>query len=371
MTNVTTVLSNFMYRRSAERVETEEPEDIEETLDLGPPDNNSIVEEDDEEGEFIGTSTGAENRSVSTGNISAVSSLQTPTIEALPHDEDVGRSSNNDNDVEINVNLTNEDTSETSPTTAVEAPGPTTVRVTSTSRHRNVRGITLRDLEEERELLQRRTGGCVLLSSFILLRLWIQALMSGDLGLLLLCLVFTSWTARFVRYTREREEELNRMINEWDETSDEGTSINDVRLSRMSFQSQLTLAIMQSQIQMMEGGYGHPDGGENKPGVSDEAKARWDRFEYESISSLMQRGDCESDVEKEGDGSRNDVAKVLGDDTPTCSICLSEYEKGDKLVSLPCKHVFLEDCITSWTNHNTRCPLCNFDLNTDPVYEAV
>merc|ERR1712224_932233 len=220
---------------------------------------------------------------------------------------------------------------------------------------------------EERELLQRRTYGCVLLSSFVLLRLWIQALMSGDFGLLLLCLVFTSWTARFVRYTREREEELNRMINEWDENADEGPSLNDVRLSRMSFQSQLALAIMQSQIQMMEGGYGHPDGGESRPGVGDDAKAHRDRFEYKSIESISQLGDYGSATSSKVGANNSDGVKNIGDDEPTCSICLCEYEKGDKLVALPCKHVFHESCITSWTDHNTRCPLCNSDLESMSV----
>lgn len=344
MTNVTSIVSNFLYRRSAERVETEEPTD-----------NNSIAEEDGEEGQFLGTEV--ETQSISTGNISAASSQQTHIIEHLPHDEDVNTNRSNNSDIEIAEDAAIEDSPEIALTASAEPSGLSTARTTSTSRRRNFRGLTLRDLEEERELLQRRTYGCVLLSSFVLLRLWIQALMSGDFGLLLLCFVFTSWTARFVRYTREREEELNRMINEWDENADEGPSLNDVRLSRMSFQSQLALAIMQSQIQMMEGGYGHPDGGVDKPGVSDEAKARWDRFEYKSISSLKQRADFGSDIEQMGE--------------PTCSICLCEYEKGDKLVSLPCKHVFHEDCITSWTDHNTRCPLCNADLNTEPVGEVV
>merc|ERR1712086_582601 len=51
---------------------------------------------------------------------------------------------------------------------------------------------------------------------------------------------------------------------------------------------------------------------------------------------------------------------------PECSICLGEYEKGDALVSLnPCRHVFHEECISAWTNQNTRCPLCNIDLVHD------
>lgn len=329
-----------MYRQSAERVETEEPEDVEVARSRSASDNNSIVEE---EGEFLSAATASESLSISAGNDSPGSSQRTPMLEAT---EVTTNRNENAGDV----------TSEESPETALTseaAPASTTARNASSSRRRTVRGFTLRDLEEEREIIQRRTGGCVLLSSFILLRLWIQAVMTGDFGLLLLCLVFTSWTARFVRYTREREEELNRMINEWDETSDEEPSLNDARLHRMSFQSQLALAMMQSQIQMMEGGYGHPDGGENRPGVGDDAKGQWDRFEQKDDATCSQEG------------------KHLCDEGPTCSICLCEYEKGEKLVQLPCKHIFHEDCITSWTDNNTRCPLCNTDLESMSGNEVV
>lgn len=362
MTSVTSVLSNFMYRRSAERVQTEEPEDAEQgALGRGTSDSNSIVDEDGVEGDFLGVPTGTATRSASTSNIPAESSQQTSMIESLRDGEDENR----------NTNTTNQESSEPTMTANSEPSRRVTARTASTTRRHAGRRITLRDLEEERELVQRRTGGCVLLSSFILLRLWIQALMTGDFGLLLLCMVFTSWTAKFVRYTREREEELNRLINNWDETSEEEQGINDARLHRMSFQSQLALAIMQSQIQMMEGGYGHPDGGENKPGVSDEAKSLWDRFDYKSIASLTQRGDYGSVVEEHNEDSEYLKAKDVNYELPSCSICLCEYEKQDKLVSLPCKHVFHEDCITSWTDHNTRCPLCNADLEADMINEVV
>jgi hypothetical protein len=223
--------------------------------------------------------------------------------------------------------------------------------------------ITLRDLEEERELVRRRTSACVLLSAFILLRLWIQAIVSGDFGLLLLCLVFTSWTARFIRHTREREEELDRLINEYDENEEEN-NLNDARLRRMSFQSQLALAIMQSQMQMMQGGFGHPDGGDGRPGVTDEAKSHWDRFEFKSAPGQTKtKGDYGSvnqhdDLKKEADETES------SEEEPHCSICLCEYENGDKLVSLPCKHIFHDDCISSWTDNNQRCPLCNYDLES-------
>lgn len=354
MTTIGSALTNFMNRRNAELIGTEEPED-EEARRRGVSDDNSITDEDGEEGQFVGANTRSESRGA-TGSIDA---QRTPMLEALPDDEDVqsNTSSNNSNN-------------NTSRTGTVQEPrgrdpsGSNTTQTASAPRPRTIRGYTLGDLEEERELMQRRTAGCVLLSSFLLLRLWVQAIMTGDFGLLLLCLVFTSWVSRFVRYTRDREEELHRMINEWDENAEEEPStLNDARLRRMSFQSQLALAIMQSQIQLMEGGYGHPDGGERGAGVSDSAKGQWDRFEYKSAASISQRSHYGS-VAEEKDGVKGASAKTVDEEEPTCSICLCEYEKGEKLVSLPCNHVFHEDCIASWTNHNTRCPLCNTDLDS-------
>jgi len=347
---MTSIVSNYMYRRGAERVLTEEPDDIrEETLNRSSSDNNSIVE-DGEEGQFIGRPSATESRAISAGNDESESSSQ--RVPMLEPEGDVSRSSSG---VE---NSAGGASPEIEMASDAEAAEPSATRSSSRRRYR---GLTLRDLEEEREIVQRRTGGCVLLSSFVLLRLWIQALVTVDFGLLLLCLVFTSWTAKFVRYTREREEELNRMINEWDETADEEPALNDARLSRMSFQSQLALAIMQSQIQMMEGGYGHPDGGENRPGVAQEARKNWDMFEFKSPASLG------GDFGSNGNGG----GKTLDDEEPTCSICLCEYEKGDKVIKLPCGHVFHADCINSWTEHNTRCPLCNADLTVVAGNEVV
>ena len=230
---------------------------------------------------------------------------------------------------------------------STSAPMLTTLRETASVLR--ARGYTLRDLEEERELVQRRTAPCVLISSCFLFRLWIQALTTNDFGLLLLCMILTNWTCQFVSYARDHEEELSGLISEWDddETGFDGGGLGEeemTRLRRMSFQSQLAVAILNS----MEGGYGYPGGEEGGRGVGDDAKSRWDRFEYESSSSA---------ASLPGNETEND------DDEPQCcSICLCEYEQGDKLVSLPCKHVFHDDCITSWTEQNIRCPLCNADL---------
>lgn len=344
------MISNFMWRRGAERVETEETDDHPLS-----DDHNSLAGENDddngEEGQFVG----------STSSVDSVDSQATPML--VPDDEDMGTFTG-DGDVEA-PNNTNSgtDTNDAITTTTTASSTRRSGRITSSTRRTRV---TLRDLEEERELVRRRTSACVLLSAFILLRLWIQAVVSGDFGLLLLCLVFTSWTARFIRHTREREEELDRLISEYDENAEDENSLNDARLRRMSFQSQLALAIMQSQMQMMQGGFGHPDGGgDGRSGVTDDAKSHWNRFEYHPAEPSASKN-------KGGYGSvAADDAANLGKDSsesseeePHCSICLCEYEEHDKLVSLPCKHIFHDDCISSWTDNNQRCPLCNYDLES-------
>lgn len=236
-------------------------------------------------------------------------------------------------------------------------------QLTATIPRLSTRGtVTLSELEEERELARRRTSACVLLAVFVLFRLWVEALQNGDLFVMMLCLFGTSWTARLIRHNREREEALDERIRVYLENADPNTTEidrNDLRF--LSFQAQLALAMMESQRQMQNGGYGHPDGHNASDGVSDDAKKQWEHFTYKEG---LEEGPT---VIKGGYGSvaQNEHTKgEFEEDGPHCSICLGEYEDGEKLVRLPCQHIYHEDCIGSWTTNHTRCPLCNSDLES-------
>lgn len=295
-------------------------------------------------------------------------------------------------------------------------------------------------LQSERDMRIRRQSTCSILIFFFLIRLWIETLIEKDVGLLFLSLISTMWTYRWFVNRREAEEEFGRqvvmgvgggmsnrnslLLREEDGEDgvnlmeggrrrrtrrDQGASgadaaINfDPDLGLMSFQAQLALAILESQRQMFEnGGY---NGGNNQegPGVTEEAKKKWQRYEwgadnedglddettkaisnYGSVNSsssndLTQHDNMQSFV---GDASRStsglkklSPSKLLEGESgllasfddneqecPSCSICLCEYERGEKLIRLPCNHLYHELCLNSWTQNHVRCPLCNYDL---------
>ncbi len=46
----------------------------------------------------------------------------------------------------------------------------------------------------------------------------------------------------------------------------------------------------------------------------------------------------------------------------SCSICLADYERGDRLTGLPCAHVFHSSCVEKWLARAITCPLCKLEL---------
>ena len=82
---------------------------------------------------------------------------------------------------------------------------------------------------------------------------------------------------------------------------------------------------------------------QEEPGASDKA-----------IQNLPQRSF------DPGSGNNNDK------DAPTCAICCAEYQFGDELRILPCKHEFHVACVDQWLKLKRACPLCRHDI-TQPM----
>lgn len=54
----------------------------------------------------------------------------------------------------------------------------------------------------------------------------------------------------------------------------------------------------------------------------------------------------------------------------TCAICLSPYEKNDKLRHLPCRHHFHSECIEQWLLKNKSCPFCKRNIDQEATPSA-
>ncbi|KAF7095621.1 hypothetical protein CFC21_097740 [Triticum aestivum] len=53
-----------------------------------------------------------------------------------------------------------------------------------------------------------------------------------------------------------------------------------------------------------------------------------------------------------------------------CVICRVEFEEGESLVALPCKHSYHSDCIKQWLQLNKVCPMCSAEVSTPGNNEA-
>uniref|UniRef100_A0A0D9XG23 RING-type domain-containing protein n=1 Tax=Leersia perrieri TaxID=77586 RepID=A0A0D9XG23_9ORYZ len=56
--------------------------------------------------------------------------------------------------------------------------------------------------------------------------------------------------------------------------------------------------------------------------------------------------------------------------TEQCVICRVEFEDGDSLVALSCKHSYHPECINQWLQINKVCPMCSAEVSTSDNKQA-
>jgi E3 ubiquitin-protein ligase RNF115/126 len=49
----------------------------------------------------------------------------------------------------------------------------------------------------------------------------------------------------------------------------------------------------------------------------------------------------------------------------SCSVCKEEFELQQKLIYLPCKHIYHDECILPWLKERNSCPTCRFELPSE------
>jgi hypothetical protein len=51
----------------------------------------------------------------------------------------------------------------------------------------------------------------------------------------------------------------------------------------------------------------------------------------------------------------------------SCSVCKDDFEVSQRLVYLPCKHIFHEECILPWLKERNSCPTCRYELPSEDL----
>ncbi|KDO60069.1 hypothetical protein CISIN_1g045064mg [Citrus sinensis] len=79
-----------------------------------------------------------------------------------------------------------------------------------------------------------------------------------------------------------------------------------------------------------------------------------DNMDYEEITRLE---------ETIGNVSRGlSERKISRLPSHKCAICKLEYERGDRLITLPCGHKYHDECIKTWLRDNENCCICREEV---------
>lgn len=109
---------------------------------------------------------------------------------------------------------------------------------------------------------------------------------------------------------------------------------------------------------------------EEEDGESEMTEDEMDPDEM-SYEELMELGETIGDAEQRG-LSADTISLCLCPITyPTgnkdqCVVCQAEYEEGETVVGLSCKHVYHAECITQWLRVKKTCPICTMEISPPP-----
>lgn len=85
-------------------------------------------------------------------------------------------------------------------------------------------------------------------------------------------------------------------------------------------------------------------------------------LEDESDAHEVTRGVSRSTIERLEQKSSCSARDCDG----LCCICLEELNIAEKVMAIPCSHLFHSRCIIEWLEMNNSCPLCRCKVEDDP-----
>merc|ERR1719242_1006859 len=57
---------------------------------------------------------------------------------------------------------------------------------------------------------------------------------------------------------------------------------------------------------------------------------------------------------------------IIDDEAVTeCAVCKDSFVAQEKVIELPCKHLYHKECIMPWLEMHNTCPVCRYEMKTD------
>ncbi|CAG9322246.1 unnamed protein product [Blepharisma stoltei] len=56
------------------------------------------------------------------------------------------------------------------------------------------------------------------------------------------------------------------------------------------------------------------------------------------------------------------VSRFKSEENVSCTICMEQIKKKEKVKTLPCMHIFHPYCIDEWLSRSNQCPICKFQI---------
>ncbi|EAR85086.3 zinc finger, C3HC4 type (RING finger) protein (macronuclear) [Tetrahymena thermophila SB210] len=83
-------------------------------------------------------------------------------------------------------------------------------------------------------------------------------------------------------------------------------------------------------------------------------------LELEEKNGKVSRGLPQEIIQQIPSVNFNSRLKIISE---KCTICISEFEYGEKLKQLPCKHIYHPECVDNWLKQEKKCPVCKGEIN--------
>ncbi|CAA0409255.1 unnamed protein product [Arabidopsis thaliana] len=160
------------------------------------------------------------------------------------------------------------------------------------------------------------------------------------------------------------------VAREWQNMEDSLISLSDDEKFAKSLQEQELNRSTSTQQQSHVGSSSHDSSDDSTHSLPPDVNIDPDNMTYEELNQLGESiGAVNKGLSKRRIGqipthkfTSSSRTRNLVSEKTQCPICIIDFKEGDTLSTLPCAHIYHEECISLWLQQNKICCVCTTEL---------